>query len=125
MTSQRKIRLLAIDDEEGVLEMIRDHFGVRGYEVMTASDGGEGVEICAREKPDIILLDLKMKKMDGDEAIPHLKASSPETKIFVVSAYQDEAVAVRIKGLGVDAYFEKPVSIIELEKSVRKLFHPV
>lgn len=122
MTSPRKIRLLAIDDEEGVLEMIRDHFGVRGYEVMTASDGGEGVEICAREKPDIILLDLKMKKMDGDEAIGHLRASSPQTRIFVVSAYQDEAVAARIKGLGVEAYFEKPVSIIELEKSVRRIF---
>ncbi len=53
--------LLAVDDEEGVQDMIRGHFGLRGFEVTTASDGGEAIQICAMLKPDIILLDLKMK----------------------------------------------------------------
>ena len=108
-----------MDDEEGVLDMIREHFGPRGYEVFAALDGVEGIEICKREKPDVILLDLKMKKMDGNEAIPHLKSLAPQAKIFVVSAYQDEVMARKIAGLGVYAHFEKPVSVIELEKSVR------
>ncbi len=120
MTAPARIRLLVIDDEQGVLDMIREHFSFRGYEVMTASDGGEGVELCGAEKPDVILLDIKMKKMDGDEAIPHLRHCSPASKIFVVSAYQDESMIRRVRSLGIEAYFEKPVSIIELEKAVRK-----
>lgn len=115
----KKIRLLVVDDEEGVLDMVREHFGPRGYEVFTAGDGAEGIEVCKHAKPDIILLDLKMKKMDGNEALPHLKAIAPGAKIFVVSAYQDEILQRKIAGLGVDAHFEKPIPIVELEKAVR------
>jgi len=115
-----KVKLLAIDDETGVLEMIRGHFELRGYDVFTASDGTEGIEVCEAVKPDVILLDLKMKTMDGDKAIPRLRQIVPAAKIFVVSAYQDEITSKRIAGLGVDAYFEKPVSILALERVIRQ-----
>jgi len=112
-------KLLVIDDEEGVLDMIKGHFSLRGFEVSTASDGGEGIEVCRKTHPDVIILDLKMKEMDGDEALPELREIVPAAKIYVVSAYQDEVMEKRISGLGVDAYFEKPVSIIELQKTIQ------
>ena len=115
-----KPKLLAIDDEPGVLEMIQGHFSVRGFEVFTASDGRLGIDVCSRVLPDIILLDLKMKEVDGDEALPALRRMVPSAKIFVISAYQDAITEKRIRGLGVTAYFEKPVSILELEKRVRE-----
>lgn len=113
-----KPKLLTIDDENGVLEMIRSHFEMRGYEVFTASDGVEGIAMCERVRPDAILLDLKMRQMDGDKALPHLRALMPNAKIFVVSAYQDDITQRRIAGLGADGYFEKPVSIIELYRII-------
>ena len=118
--NKTKPKILAIDDETGVLEMIQGHFGVRGFEVFTASDGREGIEVCGRVKPDIVLLDLKMKEVDGDTALPELRRLVPSAKIFVISAYQDEIMAKRIQGLGVTAHFEKPVSILELERVIRE-----
>ena len=115
-----KPKILVIDDEQGILEMIQGHFSLRGFEVFTASDGREGIEVCGRVLPDIILLDLKMKEMDGDAALPELRRLVPAAKIFVVSAYQDEVMEKRLHGLGVDAHFEKPVSIIEIEKIIRE-----
>ena len=120
----KKIKLLVMDDEEGVLDMIREHFSPRGYKVFTAQDGVDGIEICDREKPDVILLDIKMKHMDGNDALPRLKELAPAAKIFVVSAYQDDVLARKIAGLGVHAHFEKPVSVIELEKAVRASILP-
>lgn len=113
-----KPKLLTIDDETGVLDMIRSHFEMRGFEVFTASDGGEGIEMCQRVRPDAVLLDLKMGQMDGDKALPRLRELVPEAKIFVVSAYQDDITQRRIAGLGADAYFEKPISIIELHQII-------
>ena len=113
-----KKKMLVIDDEPGVLDMIQGHFKHRGFEIYTADDGLAGIEICRKVKPDVILLDLKMKEMDGDEAVPQLKALVPEAVVFMISAYQDERLHNRIKGLGIDAYFEKPVSILELQRAV-------
>ena len=115
-----KIRLLAIDDEAGVLEMIHDHFSLRGFEVHTAGDGLEGIILCEEVRPQVILLDLKMKQLDGDKALAQLRELVPEAKIFVVSGYQDELAQKRIGGLAIEAYFEKPVSVLELEKAVRQ-----
>jgi CheY-like chemotaxis protein len=112
-------KILAIDDEPGVLDMIRGHFELRGFEVHTTNDGLTGIELCRTIQPDVILLDLKMKKMDGDRALPELKALAPHAKIFVVSAYQDEILQRRLAGLGVDAHFEKPISVLELERAIR------
>jgi len=114
-----KPKLLVIDDEDGVLEMIAGHFEPRGFEVHTAADGREGIELCERVRPDVILLDLKMKGLDGDRACPELRRLVPQAKIFLVTAYEDEIIAKRIAVLGIDAFFEKPISILKLEKAVR------
>ncbi len=117
--ASEKIKLLVVDDEPGVLDMVRQHFTPRGYEVETAEDGTDAIEVCARQKPQVILLDLKMKRMDGNQALPHLKKIVPDAKVFVISAYQDEILERKIAGLGAYAHFEKPISIVALEKAVR------
>lgn len=120
----KKPRLLAIDDEKGVLEMIEDHFSLRGFEVHTASDGTEGIALCRNVQPHVILLDLKMKQLDGDKALARLREAAPSAKIFVVSGYQDELAQKRLGGFAVEACFEKPVSVLELEKAVRQAVPP-
>lgn len=113
-------KLLVIDDEPSVLDMIRGHFSLRGFEVLTADDGITGIQVCQHVRPDVIILDLKMKEMDGDEALPELRRLAPNARIYVVSAYQDEITEKRVAGLGVDACFEKPVSIIELQHTIQQ-----
>ena len=113
-------RLLIIDDEDGILDMMRAHFALRGFEVFTAPDGGEGIRLCEAVDPDVILVDLKMKQVDGDRAVPELRRLAPSAKIFVISAYQDDIIRRRMDGLGMDAYFEKPVSILKIEEKVRE-----
>jgi len=121
MEAQRKPKLLVVDDEAEILEMIRNHFTLRGYEVLTAPDGGEGIETLERENPDIVLLDLKMKKMDGDKFLRGVRAKNLHPKVIVVTGYQDEKLQAEIERLGVDAFLEKPVSILELQKKVQEL----
>lgn len=113
-----KKKMLVVDDEPGVLDMIRGHFKYHGFDVLTAGDGVEGVKLCREHKPDVILLDFKMKHMDGDEAVPHLRETVPKALILMVSAYQDEVAKKRLRGLGIDGYFEKPVSILELQRVI-------
>lgn len=113
-------KLLVIDDEPSVLDMIQGHFSLRGFDVLTADDGGTGIAVCRETLPDVIILDLKMKEMDGDEALPELRRIVPDARIYVVSAYQDEITEKRVAGLGVDAYFEKPVSIIDLQHTIQQ-----
>ena len=121
MTSIKpQYRLLAIDDETEVLEMINDHFSLRGFEVHTAGDGTEGIILCEKIRPHVVLLDLKMKQLDGDKALVQIRELAPKAKIFVVSGYQDELAQKRLGGIPVEAYFEKPVSLLELEKAMRR-----
>lgn len=110
-----KNTLLVIDDDKTVLETIRAHFECRNYDVYTAEDGLEGIEVCQEVFPDVILVDLKMKRMDGDTAVPFLRQTVPHSKIFVLSALSEKAAAPRVAGLEVDDYLEKPVSVKELE----------
>jgi two-component system response regulator AdeR len=112
-------RILVVDDEPGVLDMIQGHFGLRGFEVHTAEDGQKGIEICGQVQPDIVLLDFKMKKMDGDEVLPELRRVSPKSKVWIISACHYDSVKHRVDPLRADAYLEKPVSVIDLEKFVR------
>ncbi|MBI4115344.1 MAG: response regulator [Candidatus Omnitrophica bacterium] len=114
-------KLLVIDDEPAILDMIKGHFEVRGYKVVTAGDGSEGLEAVKSEKPDLILLDLKMKKMDGDEFIRRAREEGVKTKIVVITGFQEGNLVKRVEQMGVDGILEKPASIVELQRMVERL----
>ena len=120
-TEAAKLRILAVDDDPEILAMLFDFFWVRGFELFIARDGGDAIEIAKLIQPDVILLDLKLRHIDGDKAIPHLRRAVPDAKIIVVSAYLNEDMREEVMGLGIDAFFEKPVSLFDLEKAVRKV----
>jgi two-component system response regulator (stage 0 sporulation protein F) len=115
-------KILAIDDEVGFTQMITNYFKPRGFEIFTATRGQTGLEIAKKELPDIILIDLKMPGLDGDEVIEELKQISPRTKTIMITAFQDDGkTKARVLQNGAYAYFEKPVSSLrELESTIRK-----
>jgi len=101
--------------------MMRSHFSIRGYDVLTAQDGLEGLEVLRSKEPDVVLLDLKMKKLDGDQFLREIRERNLPTKVLVVTGYQDEALREKVETLGVDGFLEKPVSILELQKKIQEL----
>ncbi|MDQ4059144.1 MAG: response regulator transcription factor [Actinomycetota bacterium] len=72
-----------------------------------AADGAEAVQVVDSEKPDVILLDLAMPVMDGLQAIPEIRRRSPETKIVVLSGFDEAHMAESVRSLGADAYVQK------------------
>ena len=114
-------KILVIDDQPEILEMIESHFSLRGYEVLTAIDGSEGLEILEAQQPEVVILDLKMKKLDGDRFLKQVREKNLPTKVLVITGYQDEALRERVRKLGVEVLLEKPASIIELQKRIAEL----
>lgn len=109
-------RVLVVEDNEDNLTLVVDVLSSMDYEVIVASDGLEGVEKTRAEKPDLILMDLSLPRMDGWTATRQLKAD-PELKAIPVIALTAHAmVGDREKALeaGCDDYVTKPINIPEL-----------
>jgi CheY-like chemotaxis protein len=115
--------LLVVDDEAEVREMLAHHFSLRQYRVLTAPDGAEALRLALAEKPGVIVLDVKMRGMDGDVLLERLRSLLPQARLIVVTAYQDARIRERLAQIGFDAYFEKPVPILELQRKVESFFN--
>ena len=103
-------RILLIEDDSTLTQVIRQIFEVRGHEVMTADDGSRGLAMAQRRSPDAIILDLMMPFMDGFAVLEALHADerTAGTPVVVLSAIQTEAVEERCYRLGAKQYVRKP-----------------
>jgi len=117
-----KPHLLTIDDEVEFVSLIKDYFEPRGYTVYTAVRGVNGIEIVREKKPDIVLIDLKMPGIDGDEALALIKKVQPEAKVIFITAYDDGGkTKARLLKMGAYAYFDKPLSSLkDLEEAINR-----
>ena len=112
------MKLLIVDDEKAALEMLQDYFAPRGWEVRAA----EGLRIAHDERPDIVILDLRLPDCPGDEVLRQIKTYLPEIKVIIVTGEDDEKLKEKVQGYGCDAYFEKAsLSLAELGGAVRDL----
>jgi two-component system KDP operon response regulator KdpE len=111
-------RVLVIDDEHTILRALRINLKARGYEVTTATDGSSGLAAAARERPDVIVLDLGLPDMDGTEVIHGLRGWTA-TPVIVLSAREQEAEKVAALDAGADDYVTKPFGMDELIARVR------
>lgn len=123
MTSQAK-RVVCIEDEPEMIDLVRLILGRKGFEVIGANGGVEGLEAVRREKPDLVLLDLMMPDMDGWEVYQQVKAD-PELKDIPVVVVTAKAQSIdKVLGLHiakVDDYITKPFGPQELLESVAKI----
>jgi DNA-binding response OmpR family regulator len=110
------------DDEPHVLELLRLTLGAR-YEIITAEDGEEALALLEKHKPDLLILDVMMPKVNGFEICERLKAD-PKTRkirIAILSAKAREEDIIRGLELGADYYLTKPFDPVELEKQVDEM----
>lgn len=111
-------KILVVDDERNIVNLIKIHLVMRGYEVITAFNGLEAVEKAKAEKPDLVTLDIKMPIMDGYQVIEALKRD-PETAtipIIILSTYANEEKA---KNMGAVDCLAKPLNEAALLSSIK------
>ncbi len=114
----KTVCILVAEDEPRYVWAIQANLEARGYEVITASDGQEAVQLVADAQPDLILLDIKMPVMNGYEACSRIREFST-VPIIMITAMAEEADRVLGLDLGADDYISKPFSVPELLARVR------
>src|SRR6201997_483546 len=111
-------RVLVVDDEPSILRALRINLSAREYEVSPAADGTTGLAAVARDRPDVIILDLGLPDMDGTEVIHGVRGWSA-TPIIVLSVWGAEHQKVAALDVGADDYVTKPFGMDELLARLR------
>jgi len=111
-------RVLVIDDEAPILRALRINLTARKFEVSTASDGASGLAAMARDRPDVLILDLGLPDMDGTDVIRGVRGWT-STPIIVLSAWGQENKKVAALDAGADDYVTKPFGMDELLARLR------
>ncbi len=116
-------RILLIDDEADILEFVKYNLERDGYEVFTASNGAEGLEVALKTKPHLILLDMMMPVLDGIETCKAIRQSPVLKNVMVVflSAVGTEETMVQGYGAGADDYINKPIKMNVLRSRVQAI----
>ena len=124
MTETNTKRILCIEDEPEMIDLIRLILGRRGFEVLGAAGGKEGLEKVRQDPPDLVLLDLMMPDMDGWEVYQQMKADEKTKNIPVIVVTAKAQSIDKVLGLHiakVDDYIAKPFSPQDLLNSVDKV----
>lgn len=113
-------RILVVEDEPLIREMVKDSLELRGYQVLIAKDGLEGLEKAKAEAPDLIVLDVMMPKLDGFEVARHLKGDPAFQRIPIILLSAKE----HFEDCGADLYMHKPFNPFHLVNNVAKALKP-
>jgi len=118
---QPRARVLVVDDEPALRDALESSLAFEGYEVITASDGLEALDTIDAEKPDLVLLDVMMPRLDGLTTVRRLRAKGETVPVLMLTAR--DTVGDRVTGLdvGADDYLAKPFELDELFARVRAL----
>jgi two-component system alkaline phosphatase synthesis response regulator PhoP/two-component system response regulator VicR len=116
-------KIMAVDDERHIVRLIQVNLERSGYQVITAFDGPDALKKVETERPDVIVLDVMMPKMDGFEVLKRLQAN-PETRnipVIMLTAKAQDADVFRGWSSGVSAYLTKPFNPLELITFVKRI----
>ena len=121
-TVERRKKILIVDDEEGVRELLSEGLKLRGYEISTAVDGMDAVQQAFQSVPDLILLDVLMPKMDGWHVLERLRQDEKTqlVPIIMLTAKSETEALFRSEEHKAVDYFIKPINIQELLISIRR-----
>ncbi len=117
-----KQKILVVDDDQKVLYVLSEGLEAGGYKVRTAQNGAQGVIAAVQFRPDLILLDLAMPKLDGWQTLERLRRYNEISKIPVImlTGKGETGNLMRAQELGVTDYFIKPIEIADILKFIRR-----
>ena len=115
------MKILVVDDEQPIRETLEMFLREKGYEVVTSEEGGKALEIVQRERPDIVILDIRLPGMDGLEVLQRIKEITEGIPVIMITAYHDMETTIQAMKLGAYEYIHKPIDVDELEIAIDKV----
>ena len=121
-TTDPQKRILLVDDDREIVESMKFALEARGYEIVVARDGNQGLAMAEREDPDLVILDMMMPKRSGFLVLEKLRRTRPiPLRIIMVTANEGSRHKAYAEMLGVDDYIRKPFAMDRLMASVDRL----
>ncbi|MFH1349436.1 MAG: response regulator [Pseudomonadota bacterium] len=114
-------KILVIDDEKPTLNMFQLFLGAYGYTVLTAEDGEDGLAIFKKERPPIVITDIKMPGMDGLEVLKRIKEIDPDAEVIVITGHGDMDLAVQALNLQATDFINKPIQRSALDSALKRV----
>jgi DNA-binding response OmpR family regulator len=114
------IKIMVVDDEQGICNFIKDTFERKGYHVLCVTDPFQAIPTLENEKPQVLILDIAMKEMDGLDILKKLKDKRIEVKVIMLTFIEDPEVKAEACALGADDFLTKPFSTENLEEVVMR-----
>ena len=111
-------RVLVVDDEPDAVELLQEFLASKGYDVITAGEGEEALRKVKAERPHLILLDVRMPKMNGLEVLRQVRQIDKEVGVIMVTAVNEEETGRQALELGAFDYIVKPLDLEYLERSL-------
>jgi DNA-binding NtrC family response regulator len=116
-----KQRILVVDDEESLRTSLSMNLEREGYRVTSAADGEEAIHILHSEGFDLILLDIKMPRVDGYDVLKHVKNQNTSTKVVMLTGAADLKNALDAKALGAEEFLSKPFKYADLLITIKRI----
>ncbi|MBW2637262.1 MAG: sigma-54-dependent Fis family transcriptional regulator [Deltaproteobacteria bacterium] len=113
------VKILVVDDDQGMREFLEIMLTREGYDVSSAGDGNDALKLCKKNRFDLVITDLKMPKVDGIDVLKAIKENSPETMVILITAYASGDTAIAAMNEGAYDYLEKNFDIEDLKVVVR------
>jgi len=111
-------KILVVDDEVDICDFVKNFFQERGYSVSIALNGEDALAIVKSDPPELVLLDIKMKGMDGMATLKHIRDINKNLKVIMVTANEDQDKMDEACRLGACEYITKPLVLDHLERTV-------
>jgi DNA-binding NtrC family response regulator len=121
VSTPQKKRLLIVDDESDLTDLLSQILGGEGYEISTVVDGDEAIAILGKETFDAVLLDIMMPKRNGFEVLKHITKNHPATKTVMLTAYSDLKSAIEAKQLGAADFITKPYKLQTILSTLQRV----
>ena len=114
------IKILAVDDEKGITQALKNFFEGRSFYIKAVNSGEEALEVVKKDKPNIVFLDITLKGMSGLETLKNIKAIDKNIKVIMLTVHNEKEIIEQAKKFGADEYITKPFRIDYLEEVVVK-----
>ena len=116
-------KILVIDDEQGIRNLLDTLLRRKGYDVVLADSGRKGLELFRREHPDVVVLDLKMPGMDGLTVLQQVHSLNPKQPVILLTGAGTSEVEQQVRTHGVTEYVEKEFSLHHLGDALKRLLN--
>lgn len=113
--------ILVVDDEDALRTVLSSELEGEGYAVATAADGDEAIDVVQKKNFNLVLLDIKMPRVDGFEVLKFIKEKYPHVKVIMLTGFADLKNAIESKKLGADDFVSKPYDLVDLLTTIERV----